>query len=240
MYCVFIAGSYHEPWYFENVVDLLAAEGIKSDVLLPIQCTSYTDRITMEDYVARLYELLQDKNEKIILIAHSSGGQIITNFAEKYADLIDKLIYVSGTLLPNDYSNFDIPRQNNERPILPEVVMEGNFKWYKTDSQDNRQKIIEYFYNQCPLDLAEQAVDRLIPQSILLLQHKNKLSEENFGKIDKYYIKCMNDHVIFPSVQEKMIDLVPCKKVYELESDHVPFLSMPRKLSKILMNIINE
>lgn len=46
---------------------------------------------------------------------------------------------------------------------------------------------------------------------------------------------------MFPTVQQKMIDLVPCKKVYSLkDSDHVPFLSQPNELVDILIKIIYE
>ena len=229
---VFVNGSYHGDWYFDKVIQLLKYKNINALAIKPPEFSSYNHTITMDNYLNNMYEQIKDMND-------SSGGQIITNYAIIHPNNIKKLVYVSGTLLPEGYCNMDIPRSEREHPVVPKVRIQGNYKMYEHNTKEEKILIKNYFYNCCTKKEAEDAIDKLLPQSLDILKYKNrgKVNED----IERYYIKCMKDQVMFPTVQQKMIDLVPCKKVYSLkDSDHVPFLSQPNELVDILIKIIYE
>lgn len=234
----FVNGSYHGAWYFDKMIKLLKQDGIEAFAALPNTFEQLDKHIDMCDCINMIFNELKDSDEKIILVGHSSGGQIISNFAEVHSENVAKLIYVSGTLLPTGCSNFDIPRGAGELPQYPISQVEGDYKWYLSQTEDEKKRIYNYFYNCCSYDEAENAISRLQPQSLRVLQYKNNFTKERFGSIDKYYIKCLKDHVIFPSVQDKMVDMVNCKKIYEIDSDHVPFLSNPQELLLIIKDIL--
>jgi hypothetical protein len=65
------------------------------------------------------------------------------------------------------------------------------------------------------------------------------LSENNFGKADKYYIHTLMDHVVGPSLQERMIAAaqIPDTKVFPISSSHCPFLSRPEDITDLLLHI---
>ena len=72
-----------------------------------------------------------------------------------------------------------------------------------------------------------------------LVPIKNKLTEENYGSVPRYYIECTKDRAITSWLQEKMLADMPCLKVYKLPSSHSPFFSMPYKLTDIICEIAN-
>ncbi len=236
----FVNGSYHGSWYFDKVINFLLRDGIRAFPVLSNTFIDFNESIDMADCIDMISERISNYDEKVILVGHSSGGQIISNYSEVYPEKVEKLIYVSGTLLPSGYCNFDIPREEKECPKIPKSQIQGDYKWYLAQSQEEKKLIYNYFYNRCPYVDAEKAISKLQPQSLRVLYHKNIFTQENFGKIDKYYIKCLDDHVIFPTVQDRMINLVGCKKIYEIDSDHVPFLSKPYELYLLLKNIVEE
>jgi hypothetical protein len=61
---------------------------------------------------------------------------------------------------------------------------------------------------------------------------------KTFTKLDKYYVKTLEDTVIDRELQAKMIEASGITKVYPIQSGHSPFLSTPNVLSKILLSII--
>ncbi|CAK9230342.1 unnamed protein product [Sphagnum jensenii] len=60
-------------------------------------------------------------------------------------------------------------------------------------------------------------------------------TNEKHGTVPSVYIKCLQDNVIVPEVQDFLIELNQISQVVEMESDHSPMLSAPEKLHQILL-----
>jgi len=71
------------------------------------------------------------------------------------------------------------------------------------------------------------------------LSYELKITDENFGKIPKYYIECTEDRAIPIEVQRAMYK-GKVKKSYTLNSSHTPNFSQPEKLANILLKIKND
>jgi hypothetical protein len=63
------------------------------------------------------------------------------------------------------------------------------------------------------------------------------LSPDRFGKVSKVYIHTTMDNTITYGLQKKMVERTPVDQVYELKSGHSPFLSTPKELGDILMQL---
>jgi len=55
--------------------------------------------------------------------------------------------------------------------------------------------------------------------------------------VEKVYIKTLQDVVISPGLQDRMISAAGIKTVYELNTSHSPFLSQSSKVSDLLLKI---
>lgn len=65
-----------------------------------------------------------------------------------------------------------------------------------------------------------------------------QLSDENFGRIPRVYIECLQDRGISPGVQKKMYSDTPCQQVLSLNTSHSPFLSAPHSLVEHLLTAV--
>jgi pimeloyl-ACP methyl ester carboxylesterase len=66
------------------------------------------------------------------------------------------------------------------------------------------------------------------------------LTSENFGAVPKVYIKTLQDIVISPVLQDRMIAAAGVKLTYSLNTSHSPFLSQPNAVSDLLLEIAQE
>lgn len=65
------------------------------------------------------------------------------------------------------------------------------------------------------------------------------LIQDNYGSVRRFYVQTLDDQMLSPDIQEKMVRENPPRGVYKIKgSDHCPFFSKPQSLNKILLEII--
>ena len=67
--------------------------------------------------------------------------------------------------------------------------------------------------------------------------NKVELTNGNFGSVDKIYIKTLQDHVISPPLQGRMISVAGIKNTFQINTSHSPFLSKPDSVTILLKKI---
>jgi pimeloyl-ACP methyl ester carboxylesterase len=194
-------------------------------------------RHTLSDDVREVVRAVRRSGGPAVLVGHSSGGHVVSGAAEAAPDDIACLVCVSGVLLPSDRTAGDIPREPHERPAVPRSAEDDASRRYLAETEEDRRKIIDYFYGRCAPEDAEAAVRRLRPQPLAPLREKLTLTPERFGRVRKVYIECLEDRVIFPSVQRKMQRYWPLDGVWSIRADHSPFLSAPDELARLLEKV---
>ena len=64
-----------------------------------------------------------------------------------------------------------------------------------------------------------------------------RLTVENFGRVRKVYIECLQDKAVTPAEQRMMYTMTPCDKIISMNASHSPFLSSPQDLADHLVSI---
>ena len=77
----------------------------------------------------------------------------------------------------------------------------------------------------------------LVPQAAVIGQTPISVSEDNYGRIPKVYIECLQDKALMPDVQESMYTRTPCQRIISTNTSHSPFMSAPEELARHLMSI---
>lgn len=214
---VFIHGAWHGKWFFERkIISLFNTNGYKTIIFdLPGEGEDTTENPNLTSYVEKTLKTINKytkNDEKIILVAHSLGGITASMVAEQISDKIQCIIYVTAYYL-----------KDGESPI--HIKLRGlNNSSYK-----------DLLYHDCCNE------DIIFSESKLKI-HPTKIFFETIklngtiNNIKKHYIKCLNDRMIPPDVQEKMY-LGNIENIIEISSSHSPFLSCPNELFNILINI---
>jgi thioesterase domain-containing protein len=160
-----------------------------------------------------------------VLVGHDYGGMVVTEVAPRIPNL-ERIVYVAALVPKMGQNATETARTLRVPTKLDEAVeVDGEYK------RLNRNVASAALYNDCPAAIASWAVDKLSTQTVASFHSKRTSSDTN---VDSLYVRCTLDRAIDPHVQELMSDR--CDTVFDLASDHSPFLSQPTYLLEAILS----
>ncbi|MGE8721958.1 alpha/beta fold hydrolase [Leptospira terpstrae] len=262
---ILLHGSYHGAWNWHKVVPLLQKLGHQTINLdMPGHGIDRTNihSATLDDYTNKTIDVIRRIEGKVILLAHSRNGIVISKVAEKIPEKIEKLIYLASYLIPNGKSMMEYALLDRKSLVIqntiPKVSLKltslliQNYSGFKKTLIDiflpkkfrthrlSQHIFHEALYHDCAPEITELANTLLTPEPNLGGFEKLRLTPERFGKIPKIYIECLQDKAVTLMIQRKMQKDTPCDRVFQIDSSHSPFFSKPKELCDILNEIAKE
>ena len=235
---ILIHGSWHSAWNWHKVTPILEGQGHTVFAIdLPGMGRDKTPiaEVTFNKTVQKLCHLVDSIPGKVILVGHSKNGIMISQVAEYRPEKIEKLIYLAAYLIPNGKTQKEYSIQDSQ----------GWLKGYVTIYEESKSHTLrpeiykDGLYHDCPEDITEMAKVLLSHEPIESGMAKLRLSDDNFGRVPRYYIECTEDRAVTPLIQKKMYEETPCDKVYQLHTGHSPFFSQPTALVELFNEIAN-
>jgi pimeloyl-ACP methyl ester carboxylesterase len=229
---VLVHGAWHGGWCWYKVVALLEKEGYRVEAPdMPSHGRDKTpiSEITFESYVQSVCRIIDAQSEPVILVGHSWGGHIITQVAEYRPEKIKLLVYLTAFLVASGEQMLQVGKES----ILMSNVIVSEDQSYTTVRAD---AVKEVFYHDCSDEDVALAKLLLVPQARVSPALSNT-TEQNFGRIPRVYIECLQDKAITPSRQKEMYTRLPCQKVISMNTSHSPFFSAPIELAKNLISL---
>lgn len=231
---VLVHGAFAGEYAWKKVRPLLEAAGNKVVAFdLPAHGDDETplEDATFESYVEKVGQYVNAESEKVILVGHSMGGVVISQTAENLPEKIERLVYLSAYLPKNDESLQDLGGQDAESLIGPNLQFAADY----SSATLPEKFAVEVFAGDCADDIKRLVVEKSRPEPLAAFQAKVALSDENFGRVPKYFIETTHDKGVGTSLQEKMIaDNGKIKQVFKIESGHSPYFAKPEELAAIL------
>lgn len=228
---VLIPGAMHGGWTWDRVVPLLEAAG-HTAVAPDLPGMRGNESVAPEDVTLGLWGefvagLVRTAETPVILVAHSRGGIVIGDAAERVPEMVTGLIYVSALITPPGQTGRDasgVVRDSGAEfpavadPVPPEVA-------------------IPMFFHRCAPEDAAWAASRLCPEPMRPLETPASVTWERWGRLPRAYIACSDDQILTPERQQRILTAAPCNPVVTLDSDHSPFLGMPENLVQTMLEI---
>ncbi|UFH57247.1 alpha/beta fold hydrolase [Spirosoma sp. KNUC1025] len=234
---VFVHGTFADDYAWHLVKPKLERAGYQVVAFnLPAHGTDQTpaEQANFDVYVNTVAERINAISGKVVLLGHSMGGMVVTQVAEKIPAKIEKLVYLCAFLPKNGENLYELASSDTESLIGPNLHPEQNglvaslppnilVQVFAVDASEEIQKVVA----------------KTRPEPLAVFQATAKLTEENFGKIPKYYIKTLKDQGVGPALQQRMIDGYPGKiaKVFTMNTSHSPYWAKPDELVSILKEI---
>ena len=231
---ILVHGAWHGGWCWDKIVSLLEKNGHKAEApdlpghgkdIRPIP------EISLDAYSDSVCRALDTQSEPVILVGHSMGGLVITQAAENRPDKIKTLVYLAALLLRNG----EIPAEVEDTQSLLSanlIISEDQSSFAIRDDA-----IREALYGDCSDEDVARAKSLLVPQAMAPFLTPVKTSEENFGRVPRVYLECLQDRAISPSEQKRMYTVAPCDKVISMNNSHSPFFSAPEELAAYLTSL---
>ena len=191
--------------------------------------------MSLEAYTDSVCRILDQQSEKVILLGHSLGGISITQVAEQRSDKIELLIYLAAFLLKNRESRLNTKGYDPTGSILELYIQLVPQKGY---SAVKGEGLKPSFYQNCSGWDIEWAKSRLVPQALQPPQDQVKTTNNNFGRVRKIYIECLQDRALVPELQRRMYSETKCERIISMECSHSPFISVPKELAGQLLSLV--
>ena len=234
---VLVHGAYHGAWCYSKVKPLLESAGHKAlavdlqghgNNIVPIE------KVTFSAYVHYLNKVIDDQEEKVLLVGHSLGGMSISQVAENKHGKIKKLVYLTALLPMDNESRMSISDRVNEDSTVAHARISTQDG---LATQIDNKLLKTLFYHDCSQSDLSMAKNNLVPQASEPLTAKVCLTAEKYGSVPRVYIECLRDRAIPIKMQRKMVSDVPCEYVETLDTAHSPFFSAPEELAQLLISL---
>ena len=193
--------------------------------------------VSMADYAEDVCLAAEKIGQPCILIGHSMAGMVISAASELRPDLFSRLVYVTAM----------VPERRGSRLISlamkysnSETRMAAKFDFIDGTFSLDSSKVKEFFYSLCEGSSEELAERYLCSQPIRPFIYRVSWSDERLGSIPKHYIECTKDCVMAVAHQRDLQKRMRFSSVRSLESDHSPFISMPREFVECVVDLLSN
>jgi pimeloyl-ACP methyl ester carboxylesterase len=191
-----------------------------------------TRAVTLQGYTDQVCAALDAQSEPVILVGHSMGGLVISQAAEQRPDQVAKLVYLTAFLLRDRQTLLDIAQEDPEALVLPNLEFSGD----QTSAVVRDDVLPEVFYGDCAEEDVALARALLVPQAGAPFGTPIHVTEENWGRVPRFYIECLQDRAISIASQRGMVERSPCQRVITMDTSHSPFFSAPVELANHLLS----
>lgn len=164
------------------------------------------------------------------LVGHSLGGMAISAAAEARPDHVSRLVYLCALLPVDGESTMDLLGINPDQSVIGDFEFAEDGLSYSLPPARRRAVL----YHDCPTDLADPALDRLVPQALRMTQDPIRLTPDRFGRIPKTYLETTDDAAVHLPFQRAMIARYPEIAVETLDCAHSPFFACPDRLAALI------
>nr|WP_315468681.1 alpha/beta fold hydrolase [uncultured Undibacterium sp.] len=239
MNIILIHGSWHGAWCWHKVVPLLRAAG--HTVLIPDLPAHGRDwrmmrgRITLAAMTTSVSKLLDRLTEPAMIVAHSRGGIIAANLAERHPDKIQSCVYLAAYMLRDGERVADYFRQDKTSLVRKHLQIQRSSLTDSLPEEVQRATL----YADCDEADVELARSLLTAEPSLPALTRLDLSPANYGRVPRHYIQLTQDRAVTPELQSLMIANSPCASVTTIDASHSAYFSRPVDLADAIDGIAN-
>ncbi|MCZ2827885.1 alpha/beta hydrolase [Modestobacter sp. VKM Ac-2986] len=212
-------------WWWHRTAALLTERGVASVApALPSCGETGVAGLGLDADVAAVRAVLQDGgDEPTVVVAHSYGG-IVTAEAGAGVTAVQHLLLVSSYLpeVGESLSTFGGPEP---APFLDVDVEAGTFGV-------RPELLTETFLQDCP-EVAADAGERLVRQSLSVLG--TPVTTAAWAHVPTTYLVCTDDRGTPAAAQREFARRA--STVVELDAGHHPFLSRPREVADLVLDL---
>lgn len=234
---ILLHGSWHAGWCWYKIVPRLEKAGHR--VFAPDLPAHGKDwrffrgRITAGAMVKKVTDILDSLEEPATIIVHSRNGIIASLAAEARPEKIDRIVYLASFMLRDGERVAEYFFGDRYSLLQGNVIVDR----LKITDMIKQSVYKDALYADCSPDDVALANALLSPEPSLPALTRLRLTDKNYGSVDRYYIELTQDRAVSLNLQRRLVKQSPVKKVYSIDASHSVYFSRPDDLSAIILNI---
>jgi len=188
------------------------------------------ESVGMAEYVAHVRAALES-GPPALLVGHSMGGIVVAQVADQVPAQVTGCVFVAALLPRDGDSLLSLIRTQEGTGIAPYVRLGPVAGVTVLDPS-----AAEVLFPEASARDQAAAMAAMSPQSNAA-QKDAAVIGAGLARVPKAYVLCTQDRVVTPGLQRRMLAATPCEAVFDMDCGHVPQLTQPEALAKILDGI---
>lgn len=190
------------------------------------------DGVSLDLYRDTVVAALNAAAGPAILVGHSFAGIVIAAAAEQAREKIKTLVFVAALLPQDGDSLLSLAQQDPDAKIGPSLTID----------KDKGIAVVDYaaraelFANDGPAALKEKLPDLILDEPAGPLVTPVRVTDANFGQVDKIYVHTALDRVVSPALQATMVSRTPVRRAITLQTGHLPLLTDVEGMADAIAN----
>ena len=222
---VLVHGACHQASHWGAVIDRLERRGHRG---IAVDLPGHPDsdgNATLDDAIRATCDAIAPLTEPAILVGHSLGGMVIAGAAERMAERLSRVDFLTALLPRNGDSAATIGIGEGFHAATVSVVDKlGRVSTPRDDAQ-------RIFFD----GLETPAIDTLCATDMGYITASVRLTSERFGTLAKRYIVCLRDRAITADAQRLLAANWPGVEQIDLNAGHGALITAPDEVVKILL-----
>lgn len=222
-----VHGAWHGGWCWKDLLAALERHGLSASAPdLPGHGARQSETATWAGYVDAVVQAAGTFATPPIVVGHSMGGAVITSAAELSPAAFDALVYVAAFLPVAGETMGGLAAEGGPPPPG------GAFDPATQSVGFTPEAAASLFYHDCaePLVWAAQVQPQLLAPTVEPISR----SDDRFGALPRYAVRCLKDRAIPLDFQTRMLDRTPALETFDIDTGHSPFAADPEGLALIL------
>ncbi len=226
---VLVHGGFHGAWCWDLLVPELERRGHPAVAIdLPGHGKRVHEPATLAGYRDAVAEVIEPGD---VLLGHSLGGFIVSVAANAVVDRLSHVVYLAAGLpvegQPMSAAGSASALGDNSMVQISEDRQRAAFRSAATAT--------DFFYHDCPPDLAEWACGMLTPQPLAPLLEPIVIPDFWEANLPRSLILCRQDHAAGgQAAVERTIRRLGVEPLW-MDTSHSPFLSQPSKCAETIL-----
>jgi len=231
---VLVHGGFHGAWCWERLIPELEQRGHTAVAIdLPGHGARVREDPTLADYRDAVVEVIETGD---VLVGHSMGGFVTTMAADAAVDRIQHVVYLAAGLPVEGqpmYTSGASDALSNTAMLMS--VDDGRRIQFRS-----AEAATDFFYHDCPPNLAEWACNRLTPQPLAVFSEPISVPRFWEAEPPRSLILCRQDRA---GGDHAAMDRTAARLGVEpfwIDSSHSPFLSQPAACAELVIEATNH
>lgn len=223
---VYIHGAGLGAWIWEDLTQVHNVPHLAVSFPDRDRNTAVRDKLGLKAYVNHVCQQIEGwPVRNFIIVSHSIGGVVGLEVASNFSDRVIGFIGICAAI-PKPGGSFI-----SCYPVHQRIIQQALMRFVGTKPPD--PAIRRSLCAGLSEEQTSRVIDQFTPESRGLFVDS---CNTDMPRVPTLYIRTTDDKEFGDSIQEVMIDNLEADKVVSIDSGHMPMLSNPRKLAKILSN----